>query len=183
MKITKTILALVTMSLLSACSSSPDRRGPPPDQQTRGGGKVRTSGVFIKPIGLLFVSMDENKDAILSRPELGVGIAQEWSSFNGKTSAAYFSAWSQKSLGSTDARPTFLSFDADLNGVVTELEFADRLRREFSDMDKNSDNQLTRDEMLVIFEAPQAQQRRGSEERGRGGSGQRGEGGGGRPPR
>ncbi len=126
--------------------------------------------------------MDANGDMIISAEELDIGTNKQWSSFDRNPSAAYFTDWSEKSLGSTDAFPTFLSFDGDLNGVVTELEFSDRLRQEFATMDKNKDGQVTRSEMLVTFEAPRGRQR-GGEQSGRGRGGGEGERGGGRPPR
>ncbi len=178
MKFRSTLLAISTLTFLAACTSTPERGDPPPDRQP-----AQNSGVFVKPVGLLFASMDTNADMIISAEELTLGTKAQWSKFDRNPSAAYFTEWSQKSLGSTDAFPTFLSFDGDLNGVVTEIEFSDRLRQEFANMDKNKDGQVTRSEMLVTFEAPRGRQR-GGEQTGRGGRGGGGDGGrGGRPPR
>lgn len=190
MKLSHFCLTSTILLSLSACSSTPDRRGPPPDQQARGGGQ-QVSGVFVKPIALLFVAMDSNQDGAVLGNELADGINTEWSrlkSLSGTSglSGAYFSEWSKTSLGSTDAFPTFMSFDGDLNGVVTELEFSDRMRQEFSNLDKNKNGKVTRDEMLIVIEAPRGRQdgRRSGGQEGRGGGrGGGGERGGGRPPR
>ena len=183
MKISKNLISLSALTVLAACASSPERRGPSPDQQDRG--PAVRSGVFVKPVGLLFANMDTNRDTVVTGAELAAGAKTEWSHFNGNPSATGFMTWSQKSLGSTDAFPTFMSFDGDLNGVVTEIEFTDRLRQEFTSMDKNKDGQVTRSEMLVTFDAPRSRERGGERQQGgRGGRGGGGEGGrGGRPPR
>ncbi|NNE57763.1 MAG: hypothetical protein HKN36_06610 [Hellea sp.] len=171
MKFSKLSLVLPLVLVTAACSSTPERRGPPPDQQARGA--AQSSGVFVKPVGLIFVAMDTNRDTVFSEDELTIGIPSEWSAFGSNPSAAYFSDWSRKSLGSTDAFPTFLSFDANINGVVTSEEFSDRLRQEFASMDKNQDGRVERSEMLIAFEAPRGRDRKsGQSERGqRGGEG------------
>lgn len=129
--------------------------------------------------------MDTNSDKAISKSELNAGIATQWASFDKAPSAAYLSKWSIENLGSMDAKPTFLSFDKDFNGVVSEAEFAGQLTAEFETMDKDRNGLLTRAEMIVAFEAPmgRAQQggQRGKGEKRGGGRGQGG--GGGRPPR
>ena len=152
----KLIVAFAAGSLLlSACATKPERRGPPQDRQ--GQGPARSSGTFVKPVGLLFAGMDKNGDAIVTRSELDAGIQAEWSDFERNPSAAYFSTWSVKKLGSTDAFPTFLMFDKNINGVVSAEEFSERLQIEFRQADKNSDGRLERSEMLVAFAAPRGQ--------------------------
>ena len=73
--------------------------------------------------------------------------------------------------------PTFMSFDRDFNGVVSENEFASQLERDFDRLDKNRDDRLERSEMLVAFKA---QEGRKSDRGGQGERKQRGQGG--RPP-
>lgn len=169
LQIAITSLAAGSM-LLSACATKPERKGPPQDRQ--GHGPARSSGTFVKPVGLLFAGMDKDSDAIVTRPELDAGIQAEWSNFDRNPSAAYFSAWSIQKLGSTDALPTFMMFDKNFNGVISAEEFSERLEIEFKQADKNSDGRLERSEMIIAFAAPRGQ----SKPQGREDGGKRGEG-------
>ncbi len=174
------LLVLLAATTLSACATKSDRRGPPPE---RDGSQrqARTSGTFLQPISVLFTGMDISKDTVLSRAELTEGIEETWSSFSRNPSAVAFSQWSVKNLGSTDARPTFMDFDRDFNGVVTESEFSKQLTMEFDRLDKNKDGRVERSEMVVAFAAPQGQRKK---KENAGGKPKRGQGGGGgRPPR
>ena len=173
------LLSVLSLSL-SACATKSDRRGPPPDRQEQSGkpqGPSKSSGTFMQPIAALFISMDANQDKYVSRSELQSGTASEWAQFERKPSATYFASWSIANLGSTDAMPTFMSFDRDFNGVVSENEFASQLERDFDRIDKNRDDRLERSEMLVAFKA---QEGRKSDRGGQGERKQRGQGG--RPP-
>lgn len=174
-------ISVITASALSACATKPDRKGPPPDDR-RSGQPSRASGVFLHPVAALFVSMDANQNKIISRAELTTGIAEEWSGFDRNPSAVYFTPWLMENLGAADATPNLISFDRDFNGVITREEFSQGLDREFTRLDKNSDGNLERSEMIVSVSAPQGQRSRkngdsGGRERGRG------QGQGGRPPR
>jgi len=176
-----TLLLLAACLSLTACASSSDRRGPPSDSQRgeRGDRPARTSGTFLQPAALLFSEMDLNKDKLTTRAEMLTGIDSEWEDLGSNKSAVNFSAWSIKTLGSTDANPTFMSFDRDFNQVITKAEFSNQIERLFTRYDKNKDGAIERSEMVVSFEAPRGR------EQGRGGQGGagRGNGGGGRPPR
>lgn len=175
-----TSLTIGTLAL-SACATKPDRRGPPSERGGQGQGPQRSAGTFVKPIGLLFATMDQNNDAVISRAELERGIQNEWSQFDRNPSGTDFAMWSITKLGSTDAYPTFMMFDRDFNSVVSEDEFSERLNVTFRQLDKNGDGNVERSEMLVSFAAPRGEKkqkgRNSGEKRGGGG------GGGGRPPR
>lgn len=175
------LLAFAATSLtLSACATKQDRRGPPPERGERSERPAKSSGTFLQPIAVVFAGMDSNNDKTVSRAELQVGTTAEWATFDRNPSAAYFAQWSLKNLGSTDAMPTFMSFDKDFNGVVTEREFSEQLETSFERLDKNNDGRLERSEMLVAFNAREGQHsRQGGEQGGKKG----GRGGGGRPPR
>lgn len=177
-----TAILLVSAISLSACATKPDRRGPPSDREGRQG-PTKSSGTFMQPTAALFTSMDSNGDKKVSTIELQTGTQAEWSRFGSRPSATYFAQWSIANLGSTDAMPTFMSFDRDFNGVVSEEEFSAQLEREFQRLDKNQDSMLERSEMTVAFEAPrgQASRQNGGGKGGKGG-GQGGQGGG-RPSR
>lgn len=179
-----TAILLASAISLSACASKPDRRGPPSDQQGRKGAR-QSSGTFMQPTAALFTAMDANGDKKVSSSELQAGTLAEWNRFGSRPSATYFAQWSIANLGSTDAMPTFMSFDRDFNGVVSEEEFSNQLDREFKRLDKNRDGMLERSELIVAFEAPRGEASRKGGQKGGGERGQGGPGGqgGGRPSR
>lgn len=177
------LIASSTLLLTACASNSSDRRGPNPE---RGGADrpdrpARTSGTFMQPIAALFATMDQNNDKAVSASELRSGVAKEWDEFGQNPSAIRFSQWSLKTLGSTDASPTFMSIDRDFNGVITETEFAEQLGLEFTRLDKDQNGLVTRSEMIVAV-AARSERGGGKGEKGRGG-GSGGQGGGGRPQR
>jgi len=168
---------LASSLLISACASKPDRRPPP------GSNAKSYQGMAAKPIGLLFTSMDQNGDSIVQAAEATAGITGEWTklSARGDLGALNYAEWAAVSLGSEDALPSFISFDRDLNGRLSQTEFEDRLRTEFSDLDKNADSALQRSELIFTIAPPR--QAQGGEQRQRGGRGGGGGEGRGRPPR
>jgi len=152
------LLALIGAVTLSACASNqPERRERPSERAAGQDRPPRTSGTFMQP----------------------AGAKAEWGKFDTNPSAIQFSQWSLETLGSTDAAPTFMSFDKDFNGVVYEAEFMSGLERAFTRLDKNGDDVIERSEMIVAFRAQEGQRR----QRGGQGGGERGERGGGRPQR
>ena len=105
------------------------------------------------------------------------GAKLEWSKFDTNPGAIEFSRWSLETLGSTDAQPTFISFDQDFDSVVYENEFMARIDQEFVRLDKNGDGVLDRSEMIIAFNAPTGARGRGGQAgQGRRGNGQRGQG-------
>jgi len=176
-------LAMIGAIALSACASSkPDRRDRP---QERAGQErpQRTSGTFMQPSAVLFTAMDSNQDKRVSRAEMQAGVKAEWEKFGSNPSAIQFSKWSLETLGSTDAFPTFMSFDKDFNGVIYESEFMSGLERTFTRLDKNGDDIIERSEMIIAFNAQEGQRRQRGGQGGERGQRGGGEGGGGRPPR
>lgn len=171
------VLTLTAASLtLSACASKPERRGPPQDRG-KSERPAKSSGTFMQPIAALFIGMDTNQDKIISTTEMKLGVQSEWASFDRKPSATYFAQWSVNTLGSTDARPTFMSFDRDFSGTITQSEFTNQLEQEFDRLDKDRDGKLQRSELIVAFAAPQGNRSR------KGDGENKGRKGGGRPPR
>ncbi|MEP4052827.1 MAG: hypothetical protein ABJN22_11330 [Litorimonas sp.] len=175
LRVSSLILTISALTL-SACATKPDRERPPRDGE-RQDRPARNSGTFVQPAALLFADMDSNQDKVTSQAEMLTGVQNEWESFDRNPSATAFSNWSLKALGSTDANPTFMSFDRDFNGVITKSEFTAQFDRLFKIFDKNADGLLDRAEMIVAYQAPMGRAQRGGE------SGQRGGRGGGRPPR
>lgn len=164
--------------IISGCTNGPDKR-PPRGGDRGGGGQASYEGYAAKPVALLFASMDHDQDGVLDGADLRVGIAREWTrlSTSSAIGALEYGAWAEMALGSPDALPSFISFDRDLNGRLSELEFDDRLRAEFSEFDKNSDGLLDRSELIFRVTRPS----RG--EQGRGGQGRGGQDGRRPPPR
>ena len=161
----------LAMTSLAACAG-----GPKPGEPNAGVGGEFT-GVSAHPIGLYFVGLDRNQDKVTTRAELAAGIKTDWAKFDSNQSAASFQNWTVKAFGSRTALPSFLSFDSNLDGIVSKDEFETRLTEEFSRLDRDGDGQIVRSELVFTV---QARQRggRGSDQRG-GEDSQRG----GRPPR
>lgn len=164
---------ILALAGLTACASGPKRGG-----GSGQGGSNQITAVSTHPVGLYFVGLDANDDGLTSRAELDAGLKTDFAKFGRNPSATQFRSWTIEAFGSSAAMPTFLSFDSNMNGVVTETEFETRLISEFNRLDKNGDGNIARSEL--IFNVQQRQ--RGS----RADGGREGEGrpqGGGRPPR
>lgn len=163
---------IIVMTGLAACASGPKRGGSQ-------GGSSQISAVSTHPVGLYFVGHDENDDGVTSRAELDAGIKKDWAKFDRNPSATQFQSWTTKVFGSSSAMPTFLSFDSNMNGVITESEFETRLVGEFNRLDKNGDGKIERSE-LIFNVRQRSTEERSQRERGGEGRPSRGEG---RPPR
>jgi len=148
--------SLLAALVVSACTTKPDRKGPPPDG-ARSGQQPRSSGTFLHPVAALFVSMDLNNDKTTSRTELSEGIALEWASFDRNPSQIYYMDWATDTLGNADAMPNFISFDRNLDGVITQAEFSERIEQRFDALDKDKDGNLLRSEMIVAIAPRQSQ--------------------------
>lgn len=155
--------------LIGACASGPDKR--PPRGGERGGGEASYEGYAAKPIALLFASMDQRQDSEIDGADLRAGIAREWRHLSSapRVGALEYGAWADVALGSAEALPSFISFDRDLNGELSELEFDDRLRAEFAELDKNSDGVLDRSELIFRIARPSRGDDRSGGAQGRGG--------------
>lgn len=170
MKNTK-LISLVALSALAltACAGGP-QKGPRGGGE-RGGGDTGFEGYAAKPVALLFAGMDQNDDLTVSGDELISGIDREWERLATAPAigALEYGRWATSTLGSADALPSFISFDRDLNGRISELEFDDRLRAEFSDLDKDQNGVLDRAELIFRVTRPSRGQQGGQQSQGRGG--------------
>lgn len=146
------------LSLLTACASGPDRRSSDRD------GPVGAQ-VIAQPISLYFAGLDSNQDKRVTRAELTAGLDQDWQRFDRPPSAVPFSNWALSAFGSKTARPSFISFDTDLDGTVTEDEFVARLTDAFDRLDQDDDGVLTREELITVMERSRRNQRGDQEER------------------
>lgn len=154
---TKRLLLVATCSiglLLSACASKPDRRGPPNGE--RGNAGATYTGMAAKPIGLLFVSMDSNEDTFLDGGELERGIEREWLRLTPSSNATAldFENWSLAALGARDTLPSFIAFDRDLDGSISQEDFSKRVRIEFDLADADNNGVLSRSELLFRVSRP-----------------------------
>lgn len=150
--------------LLSATVYAPAYAADPDDviQTTPRGKKARfdsTEGraaslsgtIQSRPVSLIFTGFDSDNDRIVSRAELDAGLAREWAemntNFSGKVSPITFETWQINAMGSKEALPSRVTFDQDLDTMVSESEFTDLLTQIFIDMDKDGDNALSREEL------------------------------------
>lgn len=169
---TKRLLLVATCSiglLLSACASKPDRRGPPNGE--RGNGGATYTGMAAKPISLLFVSMDRNEDTFIDGSELELGIDTEWQrlTLSPNATALDFENWSLSALGARDTLPSFVAFDRDLDGRISQQDFSKRIQVEFDLADADNDGVLARSELLFRVSRPSQSRANGPEgERSRG---------------
>jgi|GEM_PF-3926204 len=149
--------------ILSACasSSSSDTRRLTPQDNLRSGGSI----MAVRPVGLLFASMDTDGQAGLSKTELEAGAEKEWAVLNSgaKVSAIDFGNWALSVMGSRDVMPNFLSFDSDFNGGLTEREFENGLAREFDRADENKDGIVSREETTYSITMPRRGNERGED--------------------
>ncbi|MDJ0919873.1 MAG: hypothetical protein QNI84_01995 [Henriciella sp.] len=141
----------VTVSCASTNNAEPLNAGVlPSDTMLRG--KVT------RPVGLLFTGMDSDGDSVTSRIELIEAIPLHWARIDtaskGDVGAVSIAEWSQVTMGDRNALPNYLSFDADLNGRITRLEFEQRLIAEFEASDLNSDGSIGRSELLYSLPDP-----------------------------
>jgi len=109
-----------------------------------------------KPIGLLFVSMDSNEDTFLDVGELERGIEREWLRLTPSSNATAldFENWSLAALGAKDTLPSFIAFDRDLDGSISQEDFSKRVRIEFDLADADNNGVLTRSELLFRVSRP-----------------------------
>ena len=176
MQISKAALLALCVSLgLGACASrGPDR---PPPRGAEGPQRSGFEGFAVKPVALIIASMDADGDRRVQMDEFENGVQLEWQalSVGAKPGALVFANWSKDALGAPDALPSFITFDRNLDGVISEEEFSGYLFRLFAEMDRNSDKAIDRSELVFRIER---QQGPGMGE----GGGRPPGGGGGRPP-
>lgn len=138
---------ILALAGLTACASKPKPSG------------NQIAAVSTHPVGLYFVGLDANDDGLTSLAELNVGIEADFAKFGGNPSATQFQGWTTDAFGSSAAMPTFLSFDSNLDGVVSATEFKTRLVGEFNRLDKNSDSKIARSELIFNIQQRQREPR------------------------
>ncbi len=178
-----TLAASLLFAASCASHKPPERgggRGGPPDQ-----GNLSTMGFVAAPLNLLFASMDADQDGYTSIDELNRFVDTNWAIMGLEEDSQLrnfdYQSWATIYLGHAEAMPSFIGFDTDLSGSITQLEFETCLRRNFDLLDKDKNGTLNRSELLVKMPSMRSQSGGGSKQRSSGG---KGEGGGGKgPPR
>jgi|GEM_PF-2022694 len=108
--------------------------------------------------GLLFASFDTNADYKVEPLEFVAGKTQAFNAGdengNGILSLFELEAWRGKALGTLDATPGNMKFDADFDNRVTRQEFDTVLNRIFDRTDKDKNASVEFSELVRIFEMP-----------------------------
>jgi hypothetical protein len=146
-------LALAGALAVAACASEEHRH-------YRGGGREGgggfQGGFVVQPIALLLTDFDANHDHVITRAELEAGIPAAWKELDangaGKASPFEFAAWAKKVMGSENPIPGRITFDKNLDGVITKEEFTATLADEFARLDTNHDDKLDRSELVHMYE-------------------------------
>lgn len=178
-------IAMCFAIVLSACASS-EPNYPVRRDDRDGGQKPRSSGPItaLSSAGLLIASFNRNDDYSIDQTEFAQGrdTAFKIADGDGNDSLNLFELehWRVNALGSADAAPGIMFFDADFNNIVTHQEFDVGLSNIYQNADKDGDGIIRFSELIRIVAR---QQRGGGETRTRQEGGGRGKGGGGRPPR
>lgn len=183
----KFILACaVAPLLLQACASSPqqkkNKQSAPPAF-----GKNQSVITVVSPASLLITSFNRNNDYVIDRAEFTAGRDQAFlnadSNGDGRISLFEMDVWRQNALGSKDAAPMSMFFDADFNQVVTKKEFETAFDSLFTSSDKDGNSTIAFTELVRVAARPSgrgqgkprgSQQKRG-QGKGKGGGGGRGQ--------
>ncbi len=144
-----------TISFLSACSTNGDE---PASERGAGaqGGKVQRiigSGLVTNPAGLFLATLDQNGDQIVTDTELDAALKDHWqtadTNADGTLSSMEFEEWALLAMGSRETLPNRLSFDTDLSGQISVVEFEIGWEQEYAAFDANQDRTLSRNELLA----------------------------------
>lgn len=113
---------------------------------------------IVQPIALVLSSYDADLDAQLTRVEADAGMARAFAAADedgdARLNGAEINAWLVSQMGSPYPVPGRLAFDPDGSQSVTPDEFAFVLNAAFTRLDANSDDILTRDELVFTFTPP-----------------------------
>ncbi len=168
---------------LSACASS----GGPQHPRSETIRKVRKSNgpiTSIRPASLLFASFNRNDDYSIDQKEFAEGVKKSFqiadNNKDDKLSPFELEHWRQNALGSVDASPGSMTFDANFNQVVTHAEFDFALRKLYQASDRDGNGIISFDELVKIISRPSSRpnsaKKKPTERKrgGKGGGGRRG---------
>ncbi len=151
------ILTCVALPLLlQACASSPEPQreiSAPPAF-----GKNQSVITVISPASLLITSFNRNNDYLIDRTEFTAGRDQAFlnadSNQDGRINLFEMDVWREGALGSKDAAPMSMFFDADFNQVVTKKEFEAAFDTLFNNSDKDGNNTIAFTELVRVAARP-----------------------------
>ncbi|MCF6221480.1 MAG: hypothetical protein L3J65_10235 [Robiginitomaculum sp.] len=143
--------------LLQACASSPE-----PQQREKSAppafGKNQSVITVVSPASLLITSFNRNNDYVIDRAEFTAGRDQAFltadSNQDGRINLFEMDAWRQGALGSKDAAPMSMFFDADFNQVVTKKEFETAFDTLFNNADKDGNSTIAFTELVRVAARP-----------------------------
>ena len=175
-----TLTLIAVPLLLQACASAP--------AQKRGGqsappafGKNQSLITIVGPASLLITSFNRNNDYVVDRAEFTAGRDQAFqnadSNRDGRISLFELDAWRLSALGSKDAAPMSMYFDADFNQIVTKKEFDAAFDTLFANSDKDGNSTIAFTELVRIAARPSGRPQ--GKKPGQGGQKKRGQGKGG----
>ncbi len=147
------IAAVLLLMAVGGCASSGPQ--PPTGSDGRTANRVGPHGQIVAmPLALVFVGFDNDGDRRVTRAEVVEGANAEFAAMtaegSGTLSPLEVRRWAELSLGSSDATPSWLSFDVDASGSVTASEFRARMLTSFDQLDKDEDAALTREELVTV---------------------------------
>lgn len=159
MKISTIFFALAVVCISGCASNKP----------AKSDGK---SIVSLSPGGVLLIGFNRNDDYVIDRSEFSLGRVGAFNNADrnsdGVINSSEFRAWQPKAVGSQSALPNLVYFDRNFNDRITHKEFEVGLEKMFNDADKNSDNEVSYQELVTIVSPPEARQRQGRGGRGSG---------------
>lgn len=163
--------------LLQACASAPQQKHKGQDAPPAFG-KNQSLITIVKPASLLITSFNRNHDYIIDRTEFTTGRDQAFQSADsnrdGRLNLFEMENWRLNALGSKDAAPMSMYFDADFNQVVTKKEFYTAFDTLFENSDKDGNNAIAFAELVRIASRPSG--RRQGKKSGQGTQKKRGQG-------
>jgi len=110
------------------------------------------------PVGLMLVSLDDDRDTIVTAEEIDAALPAMFEAFDSDASGALtgleFSDWSMKHLGSRHSVPGRLRFDLNQNSRITLEEFETTIDAMVMRFDQDNDGALARHELLVTLSGP-----------------------------
>ena len=86
---------------------------------------------------------------------------------DGSITPIEYDRWAISYLGSSELQPAFYTYDKNVDNAITPIEFAQASRIQFERLDKDSNNEVTRAELIIERQFRQSGQgqRQGGQQR------------------
>ena len=171
----KLTAAVIIGILITGCASKSSKSFP----------SGKESITSLMPGGTLLVGFNRNDDYEIDMTELSQGKESAFKradlNVDGVINMSEFRYWQPKATGSISALPNLVFFDRNFNDQITQNEFEVGLEKLFHDADKNKDDKVSYEELVIIVASPENGKSKGGGSRGRGSGSRQGRGGGGPP--